>query len=123
MAQISDLLEESLKWMETFEKKIVIFDSMTDDEFYKGFKPYKQNLNLSDGLYVTIRCGLGGIYTTLNEIKDGRWAVEAADDSATIAYRKLTENEKKESIITVNGVNYCLCDLMATHNHDKMSLS
>ena len=45
--------------------------------------PPKEN-----GFYMTIRCGLQGIYTCLNEWKDNKWQVEAADDSVTIAYSK-----------------------------------
>ena len=41
-----------------------------------------------DGWYMTIRCGLSGIYTCLNEWKDNKWQVEATDDSVTIAYSK-----------------------------------
>lgn len=41
-----------------------------------------------DGWYITIRCGLSGIYTCLNEWKDNKWQVEAADASDTIAYSK-----------------------------------
>ena len=41
-----------------------------------------------DGWYMTIRCGLSGIYTCLNEWKDNKWQVEAADASDTIAYSK-----------------------------------
>ena len=41
-----------------------------------------------DGWYITIRCGLSGIYTCLNKWKDNKWQVEAADASDTIAYSK-----------------------------------
>ena len=37
---------------------------------------------------MSIRCGLQCIYTCLNEWKDNKWQVEAADDSVTIAYSK-----------------------------------
>ena len=45
--------------------------------------PPKEN-----GFYMTIRCGLQGIYNCLNEWKDNKWQVEATDDSVTIAYSK-----------------------------------
>jgi hypothetical protein len=38
-----------------------------------------------DGLYLTIRCGHGGIYQVINEWKDCRWMVYTADGSKTIA--------------------------------------
>ena len=49
-----------------------------------------------DGWYMTIRCGLPGIYTCLNEWKDNKWQVEATDASDTIAYSK--ERIPKETV-------------------------
>ena len=37
---------------------------------------------------MTIRCGLSGIYTLLNEWKDNKWQVKVLDASDTIAYSK-----------------------------------
>lgn len=45
---------------------------------------------------MTIRCGLSGIYTCLNEWKDNKWQVEVTDASDTIAYSK--ERISKEII-------------------------
>lgn len=41
-----------------------------------------------DGYYMTIKCGLGGIYAELNEWKNSKWTVLATDDSDVIAYYK-----------------------------------
>jgi hypothetical protein len=41
-----------------------------------------------DGYYITVKCGLGGIYTSLNEWKNGEWMVLTTDDSNIIAYSK-----------------------------------
>ena len=41
-----------------------------------------------DGYYITVKCGLGGIYTSLNEWKNGKWMVLTTDDSDVIAYSK-----------------------------------
>ena len=49
-----------------------------------------------DGYYMTIRCGLGGIYTHINEWKNGEWMVLATDDSDVIAYSK--EQVSKEDV-------------------------
>jgi hypothetical protein len=49
-----------------------------------------------DGYYITIKCGLGGIYTSLNEWKNGEWMVLATDDSFVIAYSK--EQVSKEDV-------------------------
>lgn len=46
----------------------------------KGWGPEK------NGIYKTIRAGLGGIYSVLNEWKDNKWQVEAADASYTIYF-------------------------------------
>ncbi len=49
-----------------------------------------------DGYYMTIRCGLGGIYTCLDEFKTGKWQVGVLDDSSVIAYSK--EQVTKEAV-------------------------
>lgn len=49
-----------------------------------------------DGYYITIKCGLGGIYTSLNEWKNGEWMVLTTDDSDVIAYSK--EQVSKEDV-------------------------
>ncbi len=52
------------------------------------FKPIKDHLKIENGFYLTIRCGLPGIYTMVNEWRDGYWMIEVADDSRTVAYSK-----------------------------------
>lgn len=49
-----------------------------------------------DGYYITVKCGLGGIYTSLNEWKNGEWMVLTTDDSDVIAYSK--EQVSKEDV-------------------------
>ncbi len=49
-----------------------------------------------EGYYITVKCGLGGIYTHLNEWKDGKWQVLATDDSDVIAYSR--EQITKEEV-------------------------
>jgi hypothetical protein len=73
--------------MKIEEKDILKFH---DDYKPSNFPPSKE------GFYMTIRCGLGGIYTCLNEWKDDRWQVEVADASHTIAYSK--EQIPKEEV-------------------------
>ena len=41
-----------------------------------------------EGYYMTIKCGLGGLYYCLNEFKDGKWQVLSADDSYVVAYSR-----------------------------------
>jgi hypothetical protein len=71
-----------LEKMQTYEKTIFKFDHAEND-----FKPGKITPK-EDGWYLTIRCGFPGIYTVLNEWKDGRWQMECADGSYTIAYSR-----------------------------------
>ena len=51
-----------------------------------------------EGFYMTIRCGLNGIYTHLDEWKGGHWQVRILDDSKVIAYSKeqITKEQVKE---------------------------
>jgi hypothetical protein len=49
-----------------------------------------------DGYYITVKCGLGGIYTSLNEWTQGKWMVLSTDDSDVIAYSK--EQVSKEDV-------------------------
>lgn len=56
-------------------------------KFHNDFKPAKYPPQ-EDGYYVTIRCGLSGIYQVLNQWKDGKWQMQILDASDTIAYSK-----------------------------------
>jgi len=103
MNNVEDDFKELRKygaWMKTFEHTIVDFHetwfSKVDGDFYKNFKPFREGkTELEDGtMYLTIRCGLSGIYTCLNEWNEGRWRVKFLDNSTTIAYRELKEEEK-----------------------------
>ena len=67
--------------MEIVERHILDFDG--ENDYKPSNYPPKKN-----GFYMTIRCGLGGIYSKLNEWCDGHWMVECLDDSRTIAYSR-----------------------------------
>jgi hypothetical protein len=56
-------------------------------KFHNDFKPAKYPPQ-EDGYYVTIRCGLSGIYQVLNQWKDGKWQMQILDASDTIDYSK-----------------------------------
>lgn len=56
-------------------------------KFHNDFKPAKYPPK-EEGYYVTIRCGLSGIYQVLNQWKDGAWQMQILDASDTIAYSK-----------------------------------
>ncbi len=69
---------------------------------------------VKEGYYITVKCGLGGIYTRLNEWKDGKWQVQATDDSDVIAFsRNQVSKEEVEEwckelmkgfVVTTEGV-------------------
>lgn len=92
-------LEQYSEWMKTFEHTIVDFHetwfSKVDGDFYKGFKPFHDGLSLKEDCnYLTIRCGLTGIYTCINTWFHGKWMAECLDGSRTIAYRELHDYEQ-----------------------------
>ena len=53
----------------------------------ENFIPAKRDPG-EEGYYMTIKCGLGGLYYCLNEFKEGKWQVLSADDSYVIAYSR-----------------------------------
>ena len=68
---------------------------------YEKFKSYRKDIIKFDGdfklakyppqeegYYVTIRCGLSGIYQVLNRWENGKWQMQILDASDTIAYSK-----------------------------------
>ena len=64
--------------------------------YFKGEYKLAKYPPKEEGYYITIKCGLGGIYTTLNEWKNGKWMVLTTDDSDVIAYSK--EQVSKEDV-------------------------
>ena len=66
--------------MKIEEKHIIDFDG--------EYRPFNYCPPKEDGFYMTFRCGLGGIYTSLNEWKDGKWMMYATDASSVIAYSR-----------------------------------
>ena len=82
------------KIIEEYDEEELDFDFDKDPLDAKTIYEFKGEYKLAkyppkeNGFYMTIRCGLQGIYTCLNEWKDNKWQVEATDDSVTIAYSK-----------------------------------
>lgn len=78
--------EEKLKPLmdeiDSYKKKIFDFDREEND-----FIPAQHNPK-EEGYYITIRCGLSGIYQMLNEWKDNKWQINLTDGSYTIAYNR-----------------------------------
>ena len=74
----------------------------------RRFKPYREGMHIDDGLYITVRCGFSGIYTMLNDMKDGKWVTGVLDGSTTIAFATLTKIEKEEYNNIVSELKGCL---------------
>ncbi len=89
-------LKRRFDWATGFHKEIVWFHEISSN-FFSWFEPFVDGMNLPDGEYVTIRCGLSGIYTIINSMRDNKWLAEVADGSTTIAYRNLTVEEKQNT--------------------------
>ena len=76
----------------------------TQDEIYEKYKSYQKTIfefepgendfkpahykPKEEGVYATLRCGLQGIYQTLDQYKEGKWQLRALDGSEIIAYSK-----------------------------------
>lgn len=74
------------KKYKSYEKDIFKFDRINEES---NFVPSTYCGNpKEEGMYVTIRCGLSGIYQVLNWWKDGKWQMECCDGSSTIAYSR-----------------------------------
>ena len=56
-------------------------------DFNGDFKPNNVPPK-EEGYYMTIRCGLSGIYYHLDEYKNNNWLVRILDASKVIAYSK-----------------------------------
>ena len=74
--------KEALEIIRPYEKRIFDFDREENDFVPAHYQPKE------DGIYLTIRCGLSGIYTAVNEWKDGKWQMSVLDGSTTIAYSR-----------------------------------
>ncbi len=73
--------DEIYKKIKSYDRRI--FDFTDEEPFKPAHYPVKE-----DGMYLTIRCGLSGIYQTLDEYKDGQWQLVVLDGSRVIAYSK-----------------------------------
>ena len=83
--EIEKKLKPLMDELDSYKRKIM--DFKRDDGF--DFVPATHNPT-EEGYYVTIRCGLPGIYQILNEWKNGQWAIGITDGSYTIAYSRKT---------------------------------
>ncbi len=81
--EINDMTidDEIYKKIKSYDKRI--FDFNEQNNFKPAHYPVKE-----DGLYVTIRCGLSGIYQTLDRFENGDWQLRVLDGSRIIAYSK-----------------------------------
>ena len=77
---MNEKLEALMKELESYHKVIMEF---YDTDFIPATKNPKEK-----GSYLTLRCGLGGIYQMINEWNGEKWMTGALDGSYTIAYSK-----------------------------------
>ena len=76
-------------------------------DFHNDYKPANYPPK-KDGFYMTIRCGLGGIYYYIDGWKDERWQLGILDGSYVIAYSikqipKEVVNEWLRNKLKANG--------------------
>lgn len=76
--------DEIYKKIKSYNKRIFEFSREEND-----FKPANKTPQ-EDGYYVTIRCGLTGIYQTLDRYENGDWLLRVLDGSKVIAYSRNT---------------------------------
>lgn len=76
--------DEIYKKIKSYDKRIFEFSHEKNN-----FKPANYTPQ-EDGYYVTIRCGLTGIYQTLDRYENGDWQLRVLDGSKVIAYSKNT---------------------------------
>lgn len=74
------------KYLKNFDKRILTNSSEEDE--WKLFNPNHKNDNIEAGVYLTLRCGYGGIYQMIN-IWNQKWITEVADGSYTIMYKDI----------------------------------
>lgn len=78
-------------FLESLNKNIL--SNSGEKNRWKLFNPNGNHTNIEDGVYMTIRCGYGGIYQTYNiwDSTNGKWKVSFADGSYTIMYKDIEE--------------------------------
>lgn len=76
-------------YLKKFEKGILVQSG--EENKWRLFNPNHKNNNLKDGVYLTLRCGYGGIYQTYNiwNTAKQKWEIESADGSYTIMYKDI----------------------------------
>lgn len=77
---MNEKIKALMKELESYHKVIMEFH---DTDFIPATKNPKEK-----GSYLTLRCGLGGIYQMINEWNGKKWMTGALDGSYTIAYSK-----------------------------------
>lgn len=69
-----------------------LFDTKSE-----GYTFYNKRQNIDeDKVYLTIRAGLGGIYTMINTYKNGDWETQVLDGSKTIYYKEFEFYDNSE---------------------------
>lgn len=87
--RVGDETMAQYEFLKKFKERI-----LWNEPEWKLFKP-EWGHKLEDGVYLTIRVGLAGIYTMINtwSAKANDWEVKVADASYTVMYRDLTKED------------------------------
>lgn len=82
-------ISDQYNYLKKFDKQI--FGSTEDGVKWIPFNPNKNHNKLESGVYLTIRCGYGGIYQCCNtwnaETQD--WEIKCTDNSFVIMYKDI----------------------------------
>ena len=87
-------LIQYVRKIKSYEKPI--FEFRNEWEKFTGQGQTKPQEN---GIYLTLRCGYSGIYSSVNQWANGHWDIQISDGSDVIAFKKTRlrelENEKR----------------------------
>lgn len=72
-------------------KKTILNANEDENNNWKLFNPNHKNDNIEPGIYLTLRCGYGGIYQIENcwDAKTKDWTMKSTDGSYTIMYKDI----------------------------------
>ena len=88
---LDELEKNYAKNRKELEKQIFMFDRDAQEFDYVPSMDGRRTPE-KEGMYLTIRCGLTGIYTAVNMWKDNKWQMCVLDGSSTIAFSRHSVN-------------------------------
>lgn len=80
--------KEQMEYLKRFNKNI-----LDKNDYDIPWKLFHQNFrnNIESGAYLVLKCGLNGIYQTINiwDADNMKWTIESADASYVIMYKDI----------------------------------